>query len=276
MLWALHDRRPACRKTGRPRAGGLLALALALALAAPAPAQGPDDPGQCLTSPAISVETDAQARLRAILDALLPHLAAFPSLAETFADRAPALCLETRPVPSRGSFEVTANRIMLKDSLSDGEMLTILIHELRHLEQLDRGYCPSTAVAMEENARAIAALEADANAITALVAWAMREAGDPRAWDAFVALPNYGDIARTFEAEMQAGHGAAAAISAAFSQWYASDWRVETYAMASCSDYLDQLDLTNALPRYDLLPEDFLDRLCRLPDGGAYPCKAAD
>ncbi|MGB8624187.1 MAG: DUF6782 family putative metallopeptidase, partial [Paracoccaceae bacterium] len=82
----------------------------------------------------------------------------------------------------------------------------------------------------------------------------------------------HSDIAAAFAAEMAATGDAPRATAAAFAQWYASDWRRENYYLAACSDYLDQQDRSKALPRYRLLSEDFLDTLCRLPDGTAYPC----
>ncbi|MBT8410374.1 MAG: hypothetical protein KJP02_01080, partial [Octadecabacter sp.] len=54
--------------------------------------------------------------------------------------------------------------------------------------------------------------------------------------------------------------------------WYMSDDRLNDYYIASCSDFLDRQDASKLLPRYQLVPDDFLDDLCRLPDGSRYRC----
>ena len=46
-----------------------------------------------------------------------------------------------------------------------------------------------------------------------------------------------------------------------------SDWRCETYYLASCSAYLDHVNTDNLLPSYARLPDDHRDGLRRLPDG---------
>ncbi len=166
--------------------------------------------------------------------------------------------------------------IALKSSLSFDEQRLILIHELRHLEQFDRGHCPSNDVSMRENARAVMATEADAMAITTLLAWDLRTIGHPGPWHTLIDWEQYGDIPQRFEAELAETGDLEAAVVAAFAQWYASDWRVNSYYFASCSDYLDRLDESHKLPRYDMLPDDYLTRLCRLPNGAPYACSDAN
>ncbi len=264
-------------RSGRRRtpwhAAAVAALALATTTAGAQPALLDKD-RQCLAPPFETAATPAQQIVQRLTNVLASRLPAYEAMAQSQADRATLICIDDRAIDARGYLDVTNNLIALKSTLSEGEMLAILLHELRHLDQLDRGYCPTNQVSMQENARAMMATEADAMAITALLAWGLREAGEARAWQALLDWPRYGDIGLRFAAEMAASNDLGQAVSAAFDQWYDSDWRVESYYAASCSDYLDRLDRSKQLPRYDLLPGDFLDNLCRLPDGTAYACNA--
>ena len=148
----------------------------------------------------------------------------------------------------------------------------VLLHEIRHLDQLRLGACPSDDLAMEEYARATFALEADASAISLLIAWDLKERGDPGVWSALSAWDSQSDIAARFAGEMATSGDAEIAVSTAFDQWYASDLRREQYYIMTCSAYLDRQDASKALPQYQLLPGDFYAGLCRLPDGRDYPC----
>jgi hypothetical protein len=125
-------------------------------------------------------------------------------------------------------------------------------------------------------ARATFALEADASAVLAHVAWAMREAGDGSVWDALAGFEHYGDIARAYEAVRADEGPAAPALAAAFAQWYASDWRRERYYVASCSSYLDRADKEHRLPVYGALDAAFFDSLCLMPDGTTCGCEVPD
>jgi hypothetical protein len=62
------------------------------------------------------------------------------------------------------------------------------------------------------------------------------------------------------------------AVSGAFDQWYASDFRRSKYYIATCSEYLDRQDAEHALPQYQILSPDFYSDLCRLPNGLGYDC----
>lgn len=254
-----------------------LALAALVLMAAPAGAQTdwhPDAAKLCLASPSETPQTPAEQRLAALLsrlDALGPEAA---PLRDTLAATGTALCLDDRLTDAHGAYHLDHNLIALEAALEDGPMLAILLHELRHLDQSQRGYCPRNDISMEENARATFAMEADAQAIATLTAWQLRAAGDPAAWIAFEEMPDYADIAARFASEMAAGTGVSAATAAAFDQWYANTERLERYYAASCSDYLDRQDASKLLPSYGTLPADFLDALCRLPGGATYDCAA--
>ena len=173
---------------------------------------------------------------------------------------------------AHGYFDIEQNRIYLSDEIPFPLQVGILIHEIRHLEQSALGICPSDDLAMQEYARATFALEADASVVSLLVAWDMKENGNSGPWLALSAWPTQSDIAATFASELHTSGDVSLAATASFDQWYLSDSRREDYYIASCSDYLDRQDESKLLPRYQLVPAEFLSDLCRLPDGSPYQC----
>jgi hypothetical protein len=184
-----------------------------------------------------------------------------------------AICVDPLMTLFHGYYEPDEHVIVVGADATVAEKALILAHELRHVDQAARGYAPSIAFDMRENVRQIYALEADAQAITVLFAWSMREAGDASLWQALKTLEHAGDMAAPFEAAIVAGAGQAAATRAAFSAWYRSRWRVESYFTAGAGAYLDQLDETHAIQSYQELPPDHFDRLCLMPNGGNYACR---
>lgn len=229
----------------------------------------------CLNGPYRSAETADQMPLVALVAVLRAALRDFPALLEVLDNRQPALCLSEGLIAARGFYEPESNRIVLASGMGPGLTLAVFVHELRHVYQFEFGICPSGALAMREYARAVFAMEADANVVALLVAWHLRSGGDPRMWRALEDWPMTADIAARFAATMTSTGDVAAAAAAAFDQWYALTSRRENYYIAACSDYLDQIDRTHALSLYQALPPDFLTRLCRMPDGRTYPCAEA-
>jgi hypothetical protein len=183
------------------------------------------------------------------------------------------ICVDPLMTLFRGHYEPNEHVIVIGADASLEEKALILAHELRHVDQAARGYAPSIAFDMRENVRQVYALEADAQAVTVLFAWSMREAGNPSLWQALKTLEHAGDMAAPFEAAMVAGAGQAAATRAAFSAWYQSQWRVESYFTAAAGAYLDQLDESRIVQRYGALPKGHFDRLCLMPNGGDYACR---
>ncbi len=226
----------------------------------------------CIGAPYDSTEDAAQRELSALYANVSTALVRFPSLAETMETRAPQLCTASQMDEALGFFDVDRNRIVLSEDLSGDMKLIILLHEIRHLNQFAVGACPSDDLAMEEYALATSLLEADSSAISLLVAWDMKERGNPRAWDALAAWPTQSDIAARFAEEMQVSGSVESAVSAAFEQWFASEARRESYYLSVCSGYLDRQDASKALPRYQLVPSDFYAELCKLPNGTRYRC----
>ena len=255
------------------RAAALLAALAALQTSSATAADGTDTPGLwCLLPPYASGLSEPDQYLVGLVADVRAALAPFPSLVETFDAAGLPVCLETRTTDARGYLDVDRGLIAVSDRLTRDQQLTIIVHELRHLDQLSRGFCPSNDLSMSENAHSVFAMEADAQAITALVAWAARERGEDGPWNAVTGWPEYGDIAERFGEAMRETQDAGLAVSAAFEQWYASDTRVTHYYYAACSDYLDRLDSTKLLPSYGLLDTDFYEMLCLMPDGTRYTC----
>ncbi|MGC9370961.1 MAG: DUF6782 family putative metallopeptidase [Paracoccaceae bacterium] len=225
-------------------------------------------PGQ----PAASPDAAALAALLDRIEALAPQ----PDLLiAAWRGSGAALCLSDQPMEARGYFEPRSNRIVLRRDLPEGARIAILVHELRHIEQFSRGFCPSPRLDMQESARLVFAMEADAQAIATLYAWQLRQQGDPAAWEALGEIAHYTDITARFAAAMAEHDDIGIATALAFDQWYQDDWRTEAYYISTCSDHLDRLEEENLLPGYDRLPEGFFAQFCRLPSGRPYDCGIA-
>lgn len=230
----------------------------------------------CIDPPYVEASSAEESELRDLYLGIAPILDRFPSLDHVLTEMAPQLCLSSKMDNAHGYLDVYDNRIVLGEELTAAMRVAVLLHELRHLEQLAIGICPSDKLAMGEYARATFALEADASAISLLIAWDMKERGDDSVWAALSSWPTQEDIARRFEVEMAKSGDAATATAYAFDQWYASEDRRELYYLASCSDYLDRQDAQHALPSYQLVPDSFFAELCRMPDGSNYDCSIPD
>lgn len=226
----------------------------------------------CIQYPYNPAAAEDKNGLLAMYQDIAPALDNFPSLANALDSAAPDLCLSSVMDNALAYLDFDQNRIVISEGLSKGMRNGVFLHELRHLEQFVRGSCPSDDLAIKENARATFAMEADASAISLLVAWDMKENGDDYVWAALLSWPSQTDIAESFANKMADTGNAALAVTAAFDQWYASSSRVERYYAAACSDYLDRQDASHKLPLYQLVPDAFLEDLCILPDGSSYEC----
>lgn len=228
----------------------------------------------CLSHPwtGAQVENAGTAALIALAQWVEPTLDGAPSMRSALRVSQPDLCLDPELFGARGYLEVEERQILIDANVSAGLQRGILLHELRHLDQLARGFCPNNMLSLSENARATIATEADASATSLVLAWQLRADGDPLAWNALAAWETQADIAQRFEDEIRAGADVPVAAAAAFAQWYESPDRRDSYHLASCSDYLDREDRGHLLRGREALPDDFFDRLCVLPDGRPYPC----
>jgi hypothetical protein len=230
----------------------------------------------CIDIPDTDSTADAPAELVQVYKDVAAGLERFPSLVAALNEQSPQLCLSSHMDNAHGYFDIEQNRIYLSDQIPLAMQVGVLLHEIRHLQQSALGICPSDDLAMQEYARATFALEADASVVSLLVAWDMKENGNSGPWYALSAWPTQADIASRFALELRSAGDVTSAASAAFDQWYMSDDRREDYYIATCSDFLDRQDRNKSLPRYQLVPADFLNDLCRLPDGSRYPCSPPD
>lgn len=183
------------------------------------------------------------------------------------------LCLDDRYDGTYGYYDYALNVIVLSDRLSAGERAVILVHELRHVDLVRRGYCPSLTYDMDAAAHVTCAAEADVQALATLFAWRMRERGEPGPWRAVERFERYEDIAPAFAATVKSGGRLLDATRAAFEQWFASRWRTATYRRSACMGYLDRCDAAKAVPSYADLPKDWFKGMCVLPDGRDYGCR---
>ncbi len=211
-------------------------------------------------------------RVAALVAATEPVFQEFPGFLSWLTGRGQELCVAVKMLTTEGYYEPESKRIVIDGSHDLPLQSAILVHELVHVRQYDVGTCPAPDLSMEEHARAIFAMEADASATSLVVAWTLRENGLPDLWDALSAWPMQRDIAEAFAARAGQDGDLSAAATAAFSQWYVNKPRVSAYRDAACSAFLDLEDQTHKLRGNQRLDASYFDTLCQLPDGSAYLC----
>ena len=154
--------------------------------------------------------------------------------------------------------------IGLNPALTEGQKLAFLAHELSHMPQhplySDNRYFPPENLVLLRRVR-----EAAAEACATRIAWELKQAGLPAAWNAKYADRFYGDIARAYGASLgpesadEAEHGAMrqgglAAMRAAFDQWFTASARIDLYDRMTI-DHLERIsgdDLGLVEPRRSL------------------------
>jgi hypothetical protein len=253
----------------------LSAVCTAAVLSAPSGAvAGPDPEGlACLAPPFEAPASEREREVQALVSWLRAALEPFGGLGGVLADNPPEFCLATSLFGAQGYVDGAARRIVLRADLPPGLMRAVAIHELRHVDQVRRGTCPSDGLSMQATGSVVMAMEADASAVSLTVAWSLREAGDGEVWAALAEWSTHVKLAQGFEAEMRESGDVAQATAAAFAAWYEDAALVERYYVAACSGYLDRQDERHALPRYGAIDDAFFDDLCRLPGGDGYPCR---
>lgn len=185
------------------------------------------------------------------------------------------ICLDDRDSGAFGYYDYHFNIIVLSEDLTLYEKLVILVHELRHVDHISRGYCQTIAYDMNEVVRLTFAAEADAQAITALFAWRLLN-DQPEVWTALLNFQRYRDLAEVFEHQMLEHDNELQALLHTFMQWYQSDWRLSMYRASSCMNYLDTLDESHKLATFTKFPDDYFDNFCILPGGNNYGCHLTD
>lgn len=183
-----------------------------------------------------------------------------------------AFCIDDRADGTRGYYDYKFNIISVRKKLDFATKLIIYIHELRHVDHVSRNFCQSLDFHEKEMVRMTYAIEADANAFTALYAWQLKENGSLMAWNKLKDLIHYSDIPVAFENEFQQSGDKLSATRKAFEQWYKSKWRKQNYLKYCMSGYHEMLDDTNLIQKYAPLSNDFFNDLCTLPEGKNYKC----
>lgn len=256
----------------------LCALGIAAILSGASGASAGPEAGapECLAPPFDAPASDRQREVQALVAWLRGALGPFDGLGRVLEETPPEICLSGRLFGMQGYFDAEARRIVLREDLAPSLMRAVAIHELRHVEQLRLGACPSEELSMQATARVVMAMEADASAVSLVVAWSLREAGDGSVWGALADWSSHADLARVFEAEMADSGDVGQATARAFGAWYDNAWLRESYYLSACSGYLDGQDERHALPRYGSVDDAFFADLCQLPGGGGYPCREPD
>lgn len=226
----------------------------------------------CIEAPYLSAASGEQRELTELYREIQPVLERFPSFVEALEAKSPGLCFSSQMNNALAYLDNEKNQIVIDQALSHAMQVGVLLHELRHLWQFSRGSCPSDDLAMKEYAYATFAIEADASAISLLVAWDMKVHGDESVWNALSSWPLQSDIASSYAETLLETDDIGLAATSAFYQWYASPDRLEMYYASACSDYLDRQDASHRIPRYQVIDAGFFDDLCKLPDGSAYSC----
>ena len=230
----------------------------------------------CINAPYLTFAGERQRELVQLIDTFRPTLKNYPTMLEVLETHSPDICLSDRMDLAHAYLDIETNRIILSADLPHDIRPGVMLHEIRHLWQYSQGSCPTDDLAMKEYARATLALEADASAISLMIAWEIKEQGDSSVWNALSTWPSHEDIAARYEATISSGEEAGLAATSAFHQWYASDWRRNRYYVAACSEYLDRQDASHRIPQYELIDESFFEDLCKLPQGDAYSCGEPD
>lgn len=199
-------------------------------------------------------------------------VAGFEGLEHALTGAVNQICVTESMLEAQGYFEPESRRIVIAGGLSSGLAQSVMVHELRHAEQYAQGLCPTLALGMKDYAEAVFAMEADASVTSLVVAARQKAEGNPLMWEALTAWPMQADIADSFAATLQDTGDLSLAAHDAFDAWFAEERRIDAYYVASCSDYLDQIERDHLLPQYNALAPDYLTRLCLLPDGTDYEC----
>ena len=210
------------------------------------------------------------------IESILSEMRKEPVLASFLLDKAKqlsiAFCIEYRADGCRGYFDYGLNLLAVRKKLDLPTKVIIFIHELRHVDQLSRGFKSSLDYDANEIIRLTYAIEADANAVLALYAWRLNKNGFPQVWDKLFELSQYSDIYEAFRDSIVTTDDELLASKNAFIQWYKSEWRTTEYYRNSLGGYLDMLDDTKLIQKYDLLPKNYFNNLCILPSGKNYNC----
>lgn len=184
-----------------------------------------------------------------------------------------SLCFDRSTVEDDtfGYADPTEKYCALNPQNSVAESIVTLAHELRHAHQfqsrmiydiMPQTYDTKTNIITER------AMEADAEAYGCLVAWELKQAGNPSVWNDFMA--GYPEIVAPFEKTLNEGGTIQEARTAAFLGWYENEVRRDGYDRT----HLDDLKSTPPQQLKKKLKtassSAIIAEICKDPDGPSY------
>lgn len=136
-------------------------------------------------------------------------------------------------------------KIILKKDLTDDNLLQAIVHETGHLNQhFSHAGNPDRILSQEQYILFYRAAEADAQALTAEVTWALKQMGDTGPWDA-ACIAGYNDVAEAYEkavAEDPAAASDGRAKRAAFDAWFGDADRLAGYNKSTVNYMIPSLE----------------------------------
>lgn len=152
--------------------------------------------------------------------------------------------------------------IILKESLSDDNLLQAIVHESQHLRQhLSGAGNPDRVLSREEYILFYRASEADAQAACTFVTWKLKEAGDAGPWK-MAGEVGYSDICNAFEklaANDPQSLDDGRAQRAAFDAWFDNTGRLADYNKATVDAMIPFLEKGREIFKKHGMPEGKLD-----------------
>jgi hypothetical protein len=144
-----------------------------------------------------------------------------------------------------GLYSYDKPKIILKKDLTDDNLLQAIIHETGHLNQhFSHVGNPDRILSQEQYILFYRASEADAQALTAEVTWALKQAGDAGPWEA-TRFVGYGDICDAYEkavTEDPSAAGDGRAKRAAFDAWFGKPDRLAGYNASTVDHMIPSLE----------------------------------
>ena len=172
---------------------------------------------------------------------------------------------------AQGSYCEKDNRIFINPRINKDKMVATFAHELRHSEQfnttIDLDHFKDTP---RTYLMGLFAIEADANANAALVAWELKQQNINAPWQEF--SKEYAHIAKPFEEYAKEGK-MADALSAGFNGWYDNKYirnaYEKNYTKRLDRDYVGHSKDPEVLSR-ELEPKEIIKKTCAYKKGNYF------
>lgn len=174
-----------------------------------------------------------------------------------------------------GDFDRETKKVTIEGKSSDGALIEILAHELRHGWQDRHGFDSSFELPPSDNVIINRLIEADAEAVANQVAWELKEQGYNKPWLHAIRNKSYQDVAQAYRKEAEADPDAVRdgrALRAAFDQWFKKPTRRHGYddmMLDVLEDWFEEYE-ENMNGKPQKLGKEWIDLLCTLPGGLKY------